>query len=163
MRAPSVKELDVPANSSPGFENVRVGTEIGLLIFDRPPEALHDDVVSPGAFAIHADLHACFGEDLRELQAGELAALIGIEDLRPPETGKSFFYRLDAERRFQRDRYTPRQDPSRVSVDDRSQINEPPGHRDVCIVRGPDLVRPVDHKSPQQISEPLMSDVILEK
>ena len=128
MRAPSVEELYVPANACPSFWNVRVGMEIDLLIFDRPPEALHDDVVSPGAFAVHADLHACVSEDLRELQAGELAALIGIEDLRPPETGKGFFNRLDAERRFQRDRHPPRQDSACEPVDDRSQINEPPGH-----------------------------------
>jgi len=30
-----------------------VGSEVDLLVFDRPPEPLDEDVVAPGALAVH--------------------------------------------------------------------------------------------------------------
>ena len=39
---------------------------VHLLVFDGPPQALDEDVVSLGAFPIHADLDL-----VREQQAGE--------------------------------------------------------------------------------------------
>jgi hypothetical protein len=84
-------ELDIPAHACPCLRNVRVGTEVDFLIFYRPLETLHYDVVSLGVCAVYAGSHACISADLRKLKAGELAALIGIEDRRVPETGKGFF------------------------------------------------------------------------
>jgi len=33
-----------------------IGSEIDLLVFDRFPEPLDEDVVAPGTLAVHADL-----------------------------------------------------------------------------------------------------------
>ena len=82
MRAPAVEELDIAANRGAGVGHVDVGVDVDLLVFDRPPEPFHHDVVPPGALAVHADLHTRIGQHLRELPAGELAALIGVKDFR---------------------------------------------------------------------------------
>ncbi len=61
----------------------------------RPPESLHENIVSPGAPPIHAEPSAeFFGYERDEVAAGELAALIGIEDLRFSVAFSGFAYRL---------------------------------------------------------------------
>ncbi len=88
MRAPAVEEQNIAANRGPGFGYVGVGVDVDLLVFNRPPEPFHHDVVPPSALAVHADLHTRIGQHLREVPAGELAALIGVEDFRPAEAGQ---------------------------------------------------------------------------
>ena len=56
--------------------------EIGLLVFDRPPETLDKDVVKDPVSDVHADPDTIFLQQLGKLMAGKLAALIGVEDLR---------------------------------------------------------------------------------
>ncbi len=65
------------------------------------PQALDEDVVSPGAFPIHADLDLILEQQAGEGDAGELGALIGVEDLRLAISGKSLLDRLQTELRFQ--------------------------------------------------------------
>jgi hypothetical protein len=60
--------------------------------------------LSPGAPAVHADGDARRRQHAREIEAGELAALIGIEDLRLAVLAQRLFEHLDAERRLHRDR-----------------------------------------------------------
>jgi hypothetical protein len=43
---------------------------------------LNEHVVAPGALAVHADGDAARLQNVEELGAGELAALVGVEDLR---------------------------------------------------------------------------------
>ena len=38
-----------------GFADCGVGMEVNLLVLHRPPQPLHDDIVAPGAPAVHAD------------------------------------------------------------------------------------------------------------
>src|SRR5690606_10363674 len=52
-----------------------IGPQVDFLVFDSPPEALDEDVVTPGALAIHADLDLAGGQHLDEVGRGELAAL----------------------------------------------------------------------------------------
>jgi hypothetical protein len=51
-----------------------------VLVLQSPPEPFHPGVVPASAPAIHADSDAIRLELIRELLAGELAALIRIED-----------------------------------------------------------------------------------
>jgi hypothetical protein len=53
----------------------QVSTAHHLLVFDGPPQALDEDVVSPGAFPIHADLDLVLEQQAGEGDAGELGAL----------------------------------------------------------------------------------------
>jgi hypothetical protein len=57
---------------------------------------LDKDVVHAPAFAVHADHDPVPLQGAGEVIAGELAALVGIEDLRPAIARERFLERLDA-------------------------------------------------------------------
>src|SRR5207249_7496004 len=59
-----------------------VGVQVNVLVLDRLPQPLDKHVVAPAALAIHADADGMALQHADELAAGELAALIGIHDLR---------------------------------------------------------------------------------
>lgn len=104
VRAARVVELDEAPQPLPGIADRVVGTQVHLLVLDRAPQPLHEDVVSPGATPVHADGHAALLERIRERQAGELATLVGVEDLGLAVSRKGLFQRLQAERRVHADR-----------------------------------------------------------
>ena len=82
MRAPSIVEGQIPGDRRPSLRYAVVGAQIDLLVFDRSPQPLDEDVVALGALAVHADGDAGGHQYAREIKAGELAALVRIEDLR---------------------------------------------------------------------------------
>src|SRR6478736_5370242 len=92
-----------------------------------------------------------------ERRAGELAALIVVEDLRLAMAGERVLKRLDAECRLHRDRYAPRQHATAEPVEHDSQIDEAARHRDVGDVHRPHLVWPRDLDAAQQIRIDLVS------
>jgi hypothetical protein len=83
--ANAIIKAEVAADPSAGLGHRRVGVEVDLLIFHRAPEALHKHIVAPAALAVHADRNLLALEDAGEVDAGELAALIGVEDFRFPK------------------------------------------------------------------------------
>jgi hypothetical protein len=98
MRPPDVIEaVDVSADRGPRLRHVGVGPQIYLLVFDCPPQALDKDIVPPGAFPIHADLDPVLHQKAGEGGAGELRALIAVEDFWLSVSGNRFLDRLDAE------------------------------------------------------------------
>src|ERR671932_2898822 len=99
MGSASIVEGKVAAVRGPGLADRVVGPEIDLLVFERPPEPLDEDVVSPRALAVHADGDPGLEQHAREVVAGELRSLIGVEDLGPAMPGERLFQRLEAERR----------------------------------------------------------------
>ena len=56
--------------------------DVYVIVFDSPPQPLDHHIVKSPPFAIHADFYFMISEDLGEFIAGELAALISIEDIR---------------------------------------------------------------------------------
>ena len=66
-----------------------VGSQIDLLVFDAAPQPLDEDIVPPSPFAVHADGDAVAGEHAGEGRAGELRALVGVEDFRPAVRAKA--------------------------------------------------------------------------
>jgi len=52
-------------------------------VLNRPPQPLNEQVVVVAPFSIHADLDSVPLEEPGESLAGEVAALVGVEDLRP--------------------------------------------------------------------------------
>jgi hypothetical protein len=70
-----VKGVDISAYGGPCLRDTGVGPQVHLLVFDGPPQALDEDVVSPGAFPIHADLDLVLEQQAGEGDAGELGAL----------------------------------------------------------------------------------------
>jgi len=45
------------------------------------PQAFDKDVVAPGALAVHADGNSALDQHTGKGRSGELAALIGVEDI----------------------------------------------------------------------------------
>ncbi len=85
-----------------GVVHSLVSAQIDLFIFAAPPEALHNDVIPPTAATIHAALDALVFRYGRELQAGQLATLIGVEDLRAAKLRDRLSHRVKEEVRGQR-------------------------------------------------------------
>src|ERR1039458_9943048 len=152
MRSPGIVKAKVTADRDASLGDRVVRFQINLLVFDRSPQALDEHIIPPISFAIHADGDAGFEKNAGEAGAGELAALIRIEDLRSAMTGESFIQHLDAELRFHGDRQPPSENPATKPVDDGGKIDETARHRDVCDVHGPDLVGS-DDRSEEHTSE----------
>ena len=151
MRAPAVIKGEIAADRGARLGNAGIGAQVDFLVLDRPPEALDEDVVAPGALAIHADGDLGGGQDCDEADGGELAALVGVEDARPAMPGQSFLERLDAEIRAQCDRQPPGEDLAAVPVDDGREIDEAARHRYVGDVHRPDLVWPGHRQVAQEV------------
>lgn len=102
MRVLRVVEVQISADPGAGFRDAGIGPQVNLLVFDGAPEALDEDVVPPGALAIHADLDLSSGQHFDELGRSELAALIGVEYLRRAVTRQRFLHSFYAKIGLQR-------------------------------------------------------------
>src|SRR6266700_2359838 len=80
MRALAIVELQISSERSAFRADALVGSQVDLLIFDRPPKPLDENVVTPGAEAIHTDRDPIVQQQTGESSAGELATLVGIEN-----------------------------------------------------------------------------------
>ena len=161
MRAARVVELDMARNRAPRFAHRVVGSEVYLLVLQRLPEALDEHVVAPCPLAVHADGNAMALELLRELQARELAALVGIHDLGLAVAGHGLLQRLHAEVCGQRVRESECQNPAARPVHDGAEVHEAPAHRDIGDVQRPDLVGPLARHVSEQIGVDRMLGVAL--
>ena len=95
MRALQVIKGDVSPNGLSRLWHTGVGLEVDLLIFDSAPEPFDKNIVAPGSFAIHGNLDVLALEHIGEVYAGELRALIGVEDFWLAVFGESFFQCLN--------------------------------------------------------------------
>ena len=102
MRSAGVVEIQVAPQVGLGIGHRVVSLEIDLLVLDAFPESFDKDVVTPAALAIHADPDSVILQQPGEIAAGELATLIGVEDIRLAETRDGFADRLQTEIRGQR-------------------------------------------------------------
>ena len=109
------------------------------------------DVVHAPAPPVHRDLDTGRPQALGEGEAGELAARIGIEDLRLAVAGQHLLERLDARTGVQGVRQTPGQHIPARPIQDRHQVKKAAPHRDVGDVGAPDMVCPHDRQTLEQI------------
>ena len=58
MWSPLVVEGDIVSDRLFSLSHCAVGFEVDLVILDGSPEALHEHIVSPAPFAVHADTDA---------------------------------------------------------------------------------------------------------
>ena len=151
MRPLAVVELQIPTDRGARLADAVIGPEVDLLVFDRAPEPLDEDVVAPRSLAVHADGDGLRQQQAGELGAGELAALVRVEDLRPAVLGECVGDRLEAELHLHRDREPPGQNPAAEPVDHGGEIDEAARHGDVGDVHRPHPVRPLDLHVAQQI------------
>src|ERR1700730_17605803 len=97
MRPATIVEVEVTPDRCTCLGRGVVGSEIHLLVLDATPQPLDEDVVAPSALAVHADGDPVFDQHASECRAGELAALIRVEDFRLAVTSQSLLQRFDAE------------------------------------------------------------------
>ena len=128
-----------------------VGVQVDLLVLQRAPEPLDEDVVVEAALAIHADLDPALQQYVGEIFRGELRALVRVENLWATVAVHGFVQGLHAEARLQRVGQAPGEHPPRIPIDDRHQVDEASCHRDVGDVGGPHLIDPGNRQIPQQI------------
>ena len=76
MRAPLIVKSQILAKRNASFGDVVVGAQIDLLVLDATPQALDKNIISRGAFAIHADRDFRIEQHAGEGEAGEQAALL---------------------------------------------------------------------------------------
>ena len=77
----SVVELEVVTETDPGFSAVLICFQIYLLIFHCSPQPLDEQVVIVASFPIHTDFHSMLLQETDKRLAGELSALVGVEDI----------------------------------------------------------------------------------
>ncbi len=82
MWAPFIVKLEIALQALLCLGDRIVGVQVDLLVFHAFPEPLDQHVVDPAALAVHANLDAVPLDQADELRAGELAALVGVEDPR---------------------------------------------------------------------------------
>lgn len=96
VQTPIVVKVKVPAQTINCLSAITVLTEVNFLVLDRPPEPLRKDVVKDPTPAVHTDGYVRLLQPRSKVPAGELGALVSVEDLRPTDP-ESFFQRLHTE------------------------------------------------------------------
>jgi hypothetical protein len=96
--------------------------QVDGLVFERPPQAFDKYVVHAAAPPIHGDCNARVLEDAGEVEAGELASLVGVEDIRAAAAIQGFSQRLDAEGGIHAVRRPPSEHMAGRPVHDSDQV-----------------------------------------
>ena len=109
MLAFLIVEAEPGANAGLGLGNRRIGVEVDFLIYQASSQPLDENVVHVADLGVHADHDTVLLEGAGEVVAGELAALIGIEDFWRTIALERFLERLDTEIGAERVGQPPRQ------------------------------------------------------
>ena len=80
MKTLPVVEREILVQTRPAVPQTGVVVEVDLFILDGSPQAFNEDIIEDPSAAIHADPYPRGEEPVGERRAGELAALITIED-----------------------------------------------------------------------------------
>ena len=139
--------VEAPAQGRTAIKRVQVK----VLILDGPPEPLDKDVVLAAPPPIHADGDVVVFKYLRKGFAGELRALVGVEDLRAPVTDQGLLEGLDTKVRLKGIGNPPGQNFAAVPVHDGHKVHKPTFHWNVGDIGSPDLVGPIDAQPSEQI------------
>src|ERR1700739_3170940 len=95
MRPPQIIPIEELGKAALLFDAVGRWAQVDPFVLHGPPQALDKDVVVAATASVHADRDPMISQHLVKLIAGELRALIGIEDAGLAEPGKGLAQRLD--------------------------------------------------------------------
>jgi predicted regulator of Ras-like GTPase activity (Roadblock/LC7/MglB family) len=76
MQAFAIVEIQISTERGTRRADTVVGSQINLLVFDRTPQPLDEDVVASGAAAIHADGDRILQQQGSENPTAQLTALV---------------------------------------------------------------------------------------
>lgn len=68
--------------------------QVNSLVFDQTPQTLDKDIISPSTASVHTEPAVLIFHRLRKCLGRELAALVGIDDFRPPILPKCLFWHI---------------------------------------------------------------------
>jgi len=111
-----------------------------MFPFDRAPESFDEGIVGGASSAVAADAAAGGQQGLFVGEAGELAALVGIEDVWGRGVAQRVGQGLQAKAHVERVGELPAEHVARVPVEYGSQIEEALGHGHVRDIGAPHLV-----------------------
>src|SRR5260370_36140046 len=97
MWAPGIVVADPKSKSGPQFRAGLERMQVYGFVFQAAPEPFDKHIVHPTPTPVHGNANARLLQHAGESRRGELAALIGVEDVRSAKPGQGFFQRLDAE------------------------------------------------------------------
>src|SRR5215470_7865708 len=80
--APVIVEGHPRCDPGARLATIGIAFQVDVFVLQAAPQALDEHVVHPAAAAVHRDLDTGAFERAGEGHAGELAALVGVEDLR---------------------------------------------------------------------------------
>ncbi len=115
--------------------------QIDLLILNALSESFDEHVIPPAALAVHADLNPLVFQESRELLAGELTPLVGVEDLGAAILRDRLPHRIEAEVCGERIREPSGQHAATRPVQNGKQIHEASSHRNVGDIGCQDVIR----------------------
>src|ERR1700751_4263759 len=102
MRTSKIIPVEEIGKAALLFDAVGGWAQIDPFVLHGRSQALGKDIVGATPASVHADLDPVIPQHLGKLVAGELRALISIEDARLAEPGEGLAQRLDTEPRRQR-------------------------------------------------------------
>jgi hypothetical protein len=108
MQSFAVIGIEVRGNAMRCLGHVLVRPQVYLFILEGAPEPFDEDVIAEATAPIHADGDAMRAKYAGEVVVGELAALIGVEDLER-SLAQRFLQGLDTKTRIEQIRQAPRQ------------------------------------------------------
>src|SRR4029453_5719342 len=119
-----VIKMEVAVDARMGLRYRYVILQVHLLIFQRAPQSLDEDVVHAAATPVHADSNLALCQFPGEFLARELCPLVAVEDVRPAPPQRPL-QRFPAEGRPQRQRQRPTQDEPTVPVHTATRYRKP--------------------------------------
>ena len=139
-----VVEVHPPTDAG---SSLGTGCELGQVdafVLERSPQPLDEHVVHPAALAVHRDADASLREHVGEVDAGELAALVAIKDLRRAIALERLVQGVHAEARIERVGQAPGQDLAARPVHHRDEVQKASLQWDIGNIRAPHVVRSRD-------------------
>ena len=145
-----IVEGKILLQSQTSFQHVLIGIKINILLLDASPQPFHEDIVQIPSASVHADSDIVRFQYTRKLRTGEVAALIGIENVGLclfQSLVQTFQTKID----FQRIGHLPIDDIAGIPIDDGYQVGKSFSQFDVGDIGTPDLIGSFNVQISQQI------------
>ena len=132
--------VDKPGDAGDQFGHVPEIIVENIIILDRSPKAFNENVIQRSTFTIHADADLFITQYWSKLLAGELAALVSVENFRITKPFQGLMKSLLAKSTWKSIADSPRQNLAAVKVNNCQEISGAFIKFDVGDICRPDLI-----------------------